>query len=253
MSDMIAQFVYYYPPSNMTAQDISGIGGDGYYGLIAVNIDLGSIGGSQYVFMPNANSSGQIFLTPEAFTNWYNDNLTSASQNQTIAFLATSAEQPVNGFANMNAETGNYLQEQGFYWKPYDPNYMNSYQVAQNAIDPVKQYGFTSSELYMLIRTEASTNNATGTNGLATTTSLTQGALQNQASQQQSSITNQTQNTQSGAQIVATGVSNAASSIGSAASAPLNTLAKDIEIGLIGLGIFALAGIAIYAYVSKKA
>ena len=250
------QMVYYYPPSNMTAQDISGIGGDGYYGFFLVNIDLASIFGSNQAFMPNTAKSGQIVLTPEAFTNWYQDNLSSASQNSTLAFLYQSASEPSNGYADMNAETAAYLTEQGFYWLPYDSSYASKYNVASAVIDPVQSYGFTSSELYMLMRPAVVTSSATGTNGLATTSSLTQGALQNQATQQTTSQTNQIQNTQSYAQIAGTAVGNTVSGItgavGNAVSAPVNALAKDVEYGLIGLGIFALAGIAIYAYISKK-
>ncbi|MEM0050096.1 MAG: hypothetical protein QXW39_06155 [Candidatus Bathyarchaeia archaeon] len=247
--DTIMQFVYWYPPSQMTASDISGIGGDGYYGFFLVNIDLGSIGGTNIVFMPNATKSAQIVLTPDAFTAWYQNNLASASANSTLAFLYQSATEPVNGYADMNAETAAYLAQQGFYWEPYNPNYAQTYNVSSSAIDPVQQYGFTSNELYMLIRPATITTSATGTNGLATSTSLTQGALQNQTTQQQSSITNQTQNTQSGAQIVGTAVSSAVgNTLGSAAKA------AELPLEYIGIGIAVVivAVAAIYFYINKK-
>ncbi|MEM3264661.1 MAG: hypothetical protein QXH07_01775 [Thermoplasmata archaeon] len=247
--DTVMAFVYWYPPAAMTPTDISAIGSDGYYGFFLVNLEQGVLGTNIVSDLGiNLGKGSQIVLTPDAFTAWYETNITEASKNSTLAFLYQSATEPVNGYADMNAETAAFLTEQGFYWLPYDPNYPNEYNVSSAAIDPVKQYGFTSNELYMLIRPAVITTSATGTNGLATSTSLTQGALQNQETQTVTAQTNVAQNTTYPAQQA---VSNAVNALGNAASQPLAALGKDLEIGLIAAGIFALAGIAIYAYVSS--
>jgi len=252
MTDEIMQFVYYYPPPQMTPEDISAIGGDGYYGLIAVNIDTGTLFGTNIVFMPNATNTAQIFLTPQAFTAWYNTNIAQAAKNQTLTFLAQSAEQPVNGYANMNAETAAYLGSKGFYWKSYNPNYTQYYNVASSAIDPVKAYGFTSNQLYMLILTEqpqeTSTQNSQTQNTQTTqntesnqTQIYNQAAQSNENSQEQQAIQNQQQNTQSYAQQTANAVGNVISK---------NT--TNIEIGLAILGAFVLIAIGVYAYFSHR-
>jgi len=234
--DTIMQFVYYYPPSEMTPEDISAIGGDGYYGFILVNIDLGSIAGTNIVFMPNANQTAQFVITPEAYTTWYNNNLQQAQENTTLQTIYTAESEPVNGYENANAEVTAYLEKQGFYWKPYVSNYASLYNVDSSAINPVNE-GLSSDNLYMLIRSASASSQATGNNGLATSSSLSQGASENQTSQEQQAIQNQQNNTQS-----------LASEAGSAINNAIKPLIPNIDLGLIILGAFVLLAVFVYAY-----
>jgi len=200
-SDMIMQFVYWYPPSEMTQSTISAIGTNGYYGFIAVNLDLGVIAtlfGIPIVYMPNAQNTGQIFLTPEAYTTWYINNIETLAGNTTLTWLETTLESPVNGYSNYEEANKAYIEQLGYYWKPYTSGYATTYNVADSALDPVKLYGLSSSELYMLIAPAGSTS----------TTTLNQGALQTEMWQNTQAVQNQTQGTSSLAQIVSSTISN---------------------------------------------
>ncbi|MEM3264930.1 MAG: hypothetical protein QXH07_03135 [Thermoplasmata archaeon] len=248
--DTIMQFVYWYPPPAMTPTDISAIGGDGYYGFFLVNLEQGVLGTNIVTDLGiNLGKASQIVITPDAFTAWYETNITEASKNSTLSFLYQSATEPVNGYADMNAETAAYLSAQGFYWEPYDPNYAQNYNVSSSAIDPVKQYGFTSNELYMLIRPATITTSATGTNGLATTSSLTQGALQNQTTQNAQAQTNVAQNT---TYPVAAAAEKAANDLLSPFKKPFAGLEKDLEYILIGIGVVIVVVAGLYFYINKK-
>jgi len=246
--DTIMQFVYWYPPSEMTPEDISAINSDGAYGLILVNIDTGTLFGTNIVFMPFANNTAQIVLTPQAYATWYQNNYAKASENPTLTAIYNFVSQPINNYPNDNAQVGAYLQQQGFYWKPYVSNYANYYNVDSSAINPVQAYGFTSNELYMLIRSEQATQQATGNNGLATTSSLSSEASSTQEAQQQQALQNQQQNTQSYAQQTATAVKQTASNTAKAISPYI----PNIELGLVILGAFILLAVFVYGYAKSR-
>ena len=250
--DTIMQFVYWYPPSEMTPEDISAINSDGAYGLILVNIDTGTLFGTNIVFTPFANNTAQIVLTPQAYATWYQNNYAKASENPTLTAIYNFVSQPVNGYPNDNAQVGAYLQKQGFYWKPYVSNYADYYNVDSSAINPVQAYGFTSNELYMLIRSEQATQQATGTNGLATTSSLSSEALSSQETQQQQALQNQEQNTQSYAQQTATAVEQTASNTAKAIGNAVYPYVPNIETGLIILGAFILLAVFVYGYAKSR-
>jgi hypothetical protein len=220
----------------MTPNDISAIGSDGALGIISVNIDLNTILGTSFTFVVpiiHPNQTAQIYLTPEAFVNWYNDNIAAASSNTELGQIAASLSEPINGFPNSNADTANFLSEQGFYFEPYNSNYANEYNVNSAAIDPVKDYGFTSKNLYMLIRGAAVNNN------LVSNTALTNAQLQTQNNLTQNAITNQIQNTQSFGQML---VSSAGKTIENV----------DIDLALLVLGGFILAAVGIFAFASSR-
>ena len=250
--DTIMQFVYWYPPSEMTPEDISAINSDGAYGLILVNINTGTLFGTNIVFMPFANNTAQIVLTPQAYATWYQNNYAKASENSTLTAIYNFVSQPINNYPNDNAQVGAYLQQQGFYWKPYVSNYANYYNVDSSAINPVQAYGFTSNELYMLIRSEQATQQATGNNGLATTSSLSSEALSSQESQQQQALQNQQQNTQSFAQIGANDISNALNNAGKNLANDIKPFIPNIELGLVILGAFILIAIFVYGYAKSR-
>jgi hypothetical protein len=224
--DTIFQFVYSYPPPIMTVHDISGIGSDGTLGIISVNIDLNTILGSQFTFVVpiiHPNQTAQIYLTPEAFVNWYNNNIDAAGSNSELGQIAASLSEPINGFPNSNAETANFLAEQGFYWEPYNSNYANEYNVSSAAIDPVNNYGFTSNNLYMLIRSEAAENSFVSNND------ITNMQLQTQNNLTQNAITNQIQNTKTFGQMLISSVEGAANTIGQG----IQGIGSDIENGAV--------------------
>jgi len=246
--DTIMQFVYWYPPSEMTPEDISAINSDGAYGLILVNIDTGTLFGTNIVFMPFANNTAQIVLTPQAYATWYQNNYAKASENSTLTAIYNFVSQPINGYPNDNAQVEAYLQQQGFYWKPYVSNYADYYTVDSSAINPVQAYGFTSNELYMLIRSEQTTQQATGTNNLATTSSLSNEASSSQETQQQQALQNQEQNTQSYAQQTAVAVEQTASNTAKAISPYI----PNIELGLVIVGAFILLVVFVYGYAKSR-
>jgi len=242
------QFVYWYPPSEMTPEDISAINTDGAYGLILVNIDTGTLFGSNIVFMPNANNTAQIILTPQAFETWYQNNYAKTSENPTLTAIYNFVSQPINNYPNDNAQVGAYLQQEGFYWKPYVSNYAQYYNVDSSAINPVQAYGFTSNELYMLIRSEQATQN----NNLPSTNSFSQFATSSQQSQEQEALQNQEQNTQSFAQIGANDISNALNNVGKNLANDIKPFIPNIELGLIILGAFILLAVFVYGYAKSR-
>ena len=250
--DTIMQFVYWYPPSEMTPEDISAINSDGAYGLILVNIDTGTLFGTNIVFMPFANNTAQIVLTPQAYATWYQNNYAKASENPTLTAIYNFVSQPINNYPNDNAQVEAYLQQQGFYWKPYVSNYADYYNVDSSAINPVQAYGFTSNELYMLIRSEQATQQATGNNGLATSNSFSQFATTSQQTQEQQALQNQQQNTQSYAQQTATAVEQTASNTAKAIGNAVSPYIPNIELGLIILGAFILLAVFVYSYAKSR-
>lgn len=171
MEDTIVQYVYYYPPPQMTPTNITSISSNGFLGLIAVNLmstieignyDIGNFG------------TQSIFLTPEAFINWYNNNIEkiqSAGQSgQTLTSLFNDLNSSVNTFSNAEDELQAYLSANGFYFINYT-NSIGQYNSLSSAINPVNSYNFTSTELYILIKKYESQQTITSYTTTGTTTS----------------------------------------------------------------------------------
>jgi len=200
-SDTIMQFVYWYPPYEMTESDISAIGSLGASGLVAVNIDTGilfNLFGNNIVNMASSTNTAQIFLTPEAYTNWYKNNIETLAGNTTLTFWATTLESSANGYSDYEEANQAYIEKLGYYWRPYNSSYANTYNVASASIDPVKSYGFPSTELYMLIAPAGSTS----------TTTFNSLSLQTETDQNNQAVQNQTNNTTSLAQIISSDISS---------------------------------------------
>lgn len=135
--DTIAGFVYFYYDLNPDS---------------IVSIGTYSPFGFPQIYIHNAvfQNIGQadILLTPTAYVDWYNSNLASIQNSKNYAYI----EQDYTFFElnDTNTKVADYLLSLNAYWERYNPDYTQIYKVG-SAIDPVKTYGLTSENLYMLI------------------------------------------------------------------------------------------------------
>lgn len=136
--DTIAGFVYYY--YDLNPDDIVSIGTYSPYGFPQIYIH-----NSLFQNIGKAD----ILLTPTAYINWYNNNLSSIQNSKNYAYI----EQDFTFFdlQDTNNKVADYLLSIGAYWVRYSGDYASLYTLGSNVIDPVKTYGLTSNELYMLI------------------------------------------------------------------------------------------------------
>ncbi|MGC8621855.1 MAG: hypothetical protein ACP5U0_08090 [Caldisphaera sp.] len=241
--DTLMQFVYFYPPSQMNPNNISAIGTNGTYGLLSINLDT-ALMFDNIVYMPTSTNTAQIFITPEAFTNWYQNNISQTLNNSNLSFIYKYLVNPVtlNGvtYSNVNDEVKAYLSNNGFYWVPYNPNYAVYYNVESAVIDPVKNYSFTSNNLYMLIRSEIIASTSSVSNQIYNNI-----AIETEQSQNTEAITNQENATTSLSQIITSSVVQTITNSENTLGQTLNgsNLTFDLIIGLVA--ILGIAGIAI--------
>ncbi len=241
--DTIIDFVYYYPPPNVYPNELSNISQD-IYGMIIFDLVNGTetpIGNS----LALGYSQTQIKMTPQAYTAWYNNNLSAITQSSMyniFKFYYTTNPQATTS-------TDTYLSKNGFYWKPYNSNYQSLYNVLSSATNPTAE-GYTTNQLYMLIKPQADTISYTPTTagGFTVNQTPTQSAQtladQNNLNTQvaTSIITSPQQvynDTPQGQ--IQKGVVNTASNIGKTISNPF----FDLEVyGLVGLLILGIVFVA---------
>ena len=137
----------------------------------------------------NGLGQGDIYLTPEAFTNWYNNNqsaISSSGMSSTITSFYNQLLQPIGNFSNQEDYTANYIASQGWYWLSWSQYQQQSGLVGsfENDLatllsDNTSIYGVSGltnaplgnnySELYVLVSSSPNSS-AIGTPGVQGTT-----------------------------------------------------------------------------------
>jgi Sec-independent protein translocase protein TatA len=118
----LLEFVYYYPPSELAPGDITGITTDQYE---MVNItfkisltDVSVFSGLEWLL----GWTGNINLTPEAFTSWYQANeaaIMSSASSEILTQFYNLMIKPVGNYPNQEAATAAYVLQNGWEWLPY--------------------------------------------------------------------------------------------------------------------------------------
>lgn len=261
--DTIVYFVYYYAPPILWA---TGLGGVPYI------TDFNIVGGLpiQSAIIPYENVLGLDLLGQVGSNKLYDTiYLTDNAANEYISNY-------LGYFSNLNppiqqtpseviAGANEFMILNGYYWMPYDSNYLSNYNLAPSAVDPTQPIGTTpantSSNLYMLILS-ASYSSSTLINVVVSSSGTTSGT--NEELWNQPNITvaqaeanfntiNQSSNIQSASNIenVGTNLTNTLSqdisNLGKTISNDLNPLTNPYSLILYaGLGIAALVAIGLF-------
>lgn len=234
----LIQFIYYYPPIQMNVNNIAGIASDGYTGMISIAINPNVIV-SNIAQTIDVQGAELIFLTPQSFVSWYNNTpaATTASVLTTIYNYLTSPTTVASvNYENVQAYDDDYLSEQGFYTLPYSELTTFSadanYQIAPSAINPVTSYGFSSNELYLLVRNPARATVSAST--IVSTSTYTSADTSTQTSLDNTANNN-----------IANNTTSLASTVGSDIQKALPTINSDLLIlGAVAIGVL---GLVLYA------
>ena len=162
MSYVVA-FVYYYPPT-LNVANIHSITFDSFTQCVNMN------------YVPGLNSlnpladwgSVSLYMTPEAYTNWYNDTYKYIQNSAMSADLTAMYQQMsarVGNYPNQEAATQAYIGQKGWSWLAYS-NWLGSvdYQTQQGQQLFNAWEASNTNELYVLL----STNPADGNDGTGT-------------------------------------------------------------------------------------
>lgn len=272
MADIITEYVYYWPPAQMTPSSVVGLNSD-EIGMIIVdfavynNVASQIESGATTLFGGTAVGLNQytITITPQAFVGWYQQNLSTIktlkdySLIQNIYQFLTS---PYQGLQSELAYVDFYLSNEGYYWKPYSQAQngiaSGTLALSSSVLDPTKD-GLTSNNLYALIKAIASGSAVSGginpsagiTQPTVSTTPLTiaqNTQIANTTAQANSTVQNDITLTPSQLSegVAGTQANSTITKTVETVTTTVNKALSQSEIPiLIGLGLIAVAAIAI--------
>ena len=241
------------------------------FGVPEVSFVAGFIGQQNtYVSLLNSGSY-TIFMTPQAYVSWYNDSgiqgliLSNPQYKNTNYYLETlynycnsTPSNPLSTIENntivFSKEINEWyytLQELNIKFIPYNSNYAeDGLSLSSVAIDPVKTYGLTSNELYMMVIPSATISTSTSSSITNPTNYYNHdvGIEAEEASfidEQSTEYTTQL-NQSTGASKVATDINNIPNDISKALTGP------DGWIYWLGIGIIGIVGVLAIAMALKK-
>lgn len=175
MTTKILQYVYYYPPS-FNVNSIQAISTDGYTGNIEIiyndTVYIGDLGIGKNLI--------DIFITPEGYKSWYQNNYKEISNTSTYLFetlqnIYNFVSGPVTyqgkQYATDEDEQIAYYEQMQMAMIPYEAN--PTYSISSSAINPAKDYGLTTNNLYMLTISSTSQVSTQQSSGESTTQSST--------------------------------------------------------------------------------
>ena len=184
MSDIIVEWVYWYPPSQMIPNSVSSIVSDNT-GNLQVNFIEGN-----YFF--GGLTQQNIIITPQAYANWFVAQKQYMSNTQLAYFqsIYTAQISAINGYSSNILYEGAVLKKEGYYWLPYQSAINDTSLINNTSSNPSS---LSTSELYALIKSAS--------NGSPNTTTLSNqqnnpNAYQNNGATSYSYITNPFTNAQ---------------------------------------------------------
>ena len=291
----ILQFVYYYPPINGTLQYPASLIGLSYYniayaqpspfGIPEVAIIGGFSGQNNYAdtLAYNYGKEYTIFMTPQAYVSWYNDSgieglivanpKYSATNtylntlfnycNETPSYPLSTIENNTIVFPNEINEWYYTIQELNIKFIPYSSSYTeDNYTLSSVALDPVKTYGFTSNELYMMVIPSSTLSSSTTSTSVTNPTNYYNNASGIEAEEitfintQASNYATQVSNTTPASQ-VSTDVNNITTTIKKDIENIPNTISSALTgtngwIYWLGIGVVAVVGVLAITIALKK-
>ncbi len=162
--EKLIEYVYYYPPSTLNPNNIVSISLD-QYGMVNVTFNPGP-----WTFLTAAplylfSGPISINMTPEAFTNWYTNNLAEIQNSSNYSMLSQFYQQlmsPVGNYSNQEEATAALVLQNGFIWLPYsewpvDKNSSILGDIANVFNANYEFLGYNTNNLYALVNPNVST------------------------------------------------------------------------------------------------